>query len=163
MIILFLLLVVAPLLELYGIIQVASVIGGLDALALLVLFTVVGVWLVRREGVTVVRRIQAALDQGRLPHKELIDGFLLLLAGVLMILPGFISDIVGLLLLIPPIRVGVRMLILRNMARRGWSVRVIGGANGPRGWFGATTVYDVTAEEHPTRPPSVRRPDELGP
>jgi UPF0716 protein FxsA len=150
MVILFLLFVVAPIVELYGIIQVATVIGGWNAIGLLLLFSVLGTWLVKREGIGVLRRMQAAVEAGKMPHNELVDGFLLLLAGALLIAPGFISDAIGLALLVPPIRFAMRTLILRSMQRRGWAVRVIGGGGGPmfgRVGFGGG-VYDVTSTEH---------------
>src|SRR6266850_5362045 len=97
----FALLVVLFIAELWVLIQVAVHIGVLDTLALLVLLPVLGVWLVKRAGLAVLRRLHATLEAGGVPHREVIDGFLLLFAGFLLIVPGFITAAIGLLLLVP--------------------------------------------------------------
>jgi UPF0716 protein FxsA len=108
---LFLLLFVgAPLVELYFLIQVGSVIGALPTIALSVLTAVIGGALVRMQGLAVVMRVRDAMDRGETPALELMDGAVLLACGFLLLLPGFVTDIVGFLLLIPPLR---RALILR--------------------------------------------------
>jgi UPF0716 protein FxsA len=113
-----LLFIVVPLAELWVIVQVGHVIGYLDTFGLLVLTSVVGAWLMKREGLAVLRRAQAAVDRGQMPGRELIDGVLILLGGALMLVPGFITDAVGLLLLLPPVRAGLRALVRRRLARR---------------------------------------------
>ncbi len=115
---LFLLLVfvVAPLVELAVIVQVAGALGVLNTIGLMVLMSLLGAWLAKREGLGVLRRIQAALDRGDLPNREVADGGLILLAGALMIAPGFISDCLALLLLFPPTRALVRGPVLRLAA-----------------------------------------------
>jgi UPF0716 protein FxsA len=107
-----------PFAELYVLIQVGHAIGVLDTLALLFLVSVVGAWLAKREGLGVVRRMQAALDAGRVPGAELLDGFLILLAAALMLTPGFLTDIVAILLLLPPVRAAVRHQLRRRFVRR---------------------------------------------
>jgi UPF0716 protein FxsA len=104
--------------ELYVMVQVAVRIGVLETIALLVLMPVLGIWLVKRGGLAIFRRLHATLEAGGIPHKEVIDGFLLLFAGVLLIVPGFITGAVGLLLLLPPVRIAVRTLLLRSFKRR---------------------------------------------
>lgn len=108
---------VVPIVELYVIVQVAQGIGILNTLALLVVVGVVGAWLVKREGLGVLRRIRAALDRGQLPHREVVDGALVLFAGALMLTPGFVSDGLALVLLAPPTRAVVRSAILGALAR----------------------------------------------
>lgn len=155
---LFVLFIVAPLVELAVIVQVAQVVGVFNTIGLLVLVSLVGAWLAKREGLGVLRRVQAALDRGELPDREVADGGLILLAGALMIAPGFISDCLALVLLFPPTRVLVRAPLLRFVSRRG---RVLVGARGPgvrwRGTYrgnGHTEVWDVESwEEPPRRPP----------
>src|SRR5438105_3912014 len=100
----FALLVVLVIAELWVLIQVAVHFGALNTLALLVLMPMLGIWLVKRSGLAVVRRLQATLDAGGVPHREVMDGFLLLFAGFLLIVPGFITGAIGLLLLVPPVR-----------------------------------------------------------
>jgi UPF0716 protein FxsA len=107
-----------PFAELYVLIQVGHAIGVLDTLALLFLVSVVGAWLAKREGLSVLRRMQAALDAGRVPGTELVDGFLILVAAALMLTPGFLTDIVAILLLLPPVRAGLRRELRRRFARR---------------------------------------------
>lgn len=110
--------VVAPLIELAVIIQVADAVGGLNTIGLLVAVSLVGAWLAKREGLSVLRRIRAALDRGELPSTEVADGGLILLAGALMIAPGFLSDALAILLLLPPTRALVRWPLLGYVSRR---------------------------------------------
>ena len=107
-----------PIAELYVIFQVGHSVGVLNTLALLILISVVGAWLAKREGLGVLRRIQRSIEAGRVPATELIDGFLILLAGALMLTPGFLTDIVAILLLLPPVRAVVRRQLRRAFARR---------------------------------------------
>jgi UPF0716 protein FxsA len=107
-----------PFAELYVLIQVGHAIGVLDTLGLLLLVSIVGAWLAKREGLGVLRRMQAAVDAGRVPGTELLDGFLILMAAALMLTPGFLTDIVAILLLLPPVRAGLRRELRRRFARR---------------------------------------------
>ena len=115
---LILLFIGVPFAEIYVLLQVGHAIGVLNTLALLVLVSVVGAWLAKREGIGVLRRMQAAVNAGRVPGVELIDGFLILLAAALMLTPGFLTDIVAILLLLPPVRAVVRRELRRRLARR---------------------------------------------
>lgn len=115
---LFLIFIVMPFLELVVILQVASVIGGWPTLLLLVVESIVGAWLCKREGAGVLRRINQQLQDGQLPTTELVNGALILFAGVLMVTPGFITDILGFILLIPPTRALVRGVVLKRMQKR---------------------------------------------
>lgn len=148
---------VAPIVELAVIVQVAGTIGVLDTIALLLVVSVIGGWLAKREGLGVLRRIQAALDRGQTPGRELVDGGLILLAGALMIAPGFISDVLALLLLIPPTRALVRVPVQRWVARRGRLAvgNRFGGfrASGARVRDdGTVDVWDVESWEDPPTP-----------
>jgi UPF0716 protein FxsA len=109
---------VVPLLELVVIIKIGAAIGVLDTVGLLVLSSVVGAWLMKREGLGVLRRMQAALNAGRLPGQELVDASLILLGGALMVAPGFLTDVAGMLLLVPPVRAGVRVVLRRRFLPR---------------------------------------------
>ena len=113
-----LLFVVLPFIELYVIVQVAHVMGVLPTLAILLLVSIGGAWLVKREGFSVIRRAQARMNEGRVPGRELVDGMLILFAGVLLLTPGFITDAVGILLLLPPVRAAVRFAALRYLSKR---------------------------------------------
>jgi UPF0716 protein FxsA len=109
---------VVPLAELAVIIQVGQWIGVVDTLALLVLISVVGAWLAKREGIGVWRRIQRQLQLGRMPGNELIDGFLILFAAALLLTPGFLTDLLAILLLLPPTRAVARTALRRAFAWR---------------------------------------------
>jgi UPF0716 protein FxsA len=109
-----LLFLVVPIVELYVIIQVAHAIGVLDTLGLLVLDSIVGGWLMKREGLGVLRRLQSKLQAGDLPSTELVDGFLILFGGALMLAPGFLTDLLGMALLLPPVRAVVRRILARR-------------------------------------------------
>jgi UPF0716 protein FxsA len=99
-------------------IQVAPAIGVADTLGLLLLVSIVGAWLAKREGIGVIRRMQRALEAGRVPGTEIVDGFLILLAAALMLTPGFLTDILAIFLLLPPVRALVRRELRRRFARR---------------------------------------------
>jgi UPF0716 protein FxsA len=107
-----------PFAEIYVLLQVGHAIGVLNTLALLVLVSIVGAWLANREGLGVIRRMQRAVEAGRVPGTELVDGFLILLAAALMLTPGFLTDIVAIFLLLPPVRAVVRRELRRRLARR---------------------------------------------
>jgi UPF0716 protein FxsA len=121
--VLVLLFALVPLVELYVIIQVGQSIGALNTIGLLLLVSIVGSWLVKREGLEVWRRFQHQVHAGVVPGKEIADGVMVLLAGALLLTPGFLSDVLGILLLLPPVRAVVRAAALRRAARRAGIVR----------------------------------------
>ena len=97
-------LLIVPIAELYVIVQVADQIGiGLTLLALIAV-SVAGTWLLKREGTATYFRAREVLAAGGIPSKELTDGFLILLGGALLLTPGFLTDVVGLVLIFPPTR-----------------------------------------------------------
>ncbi len=106
----------APLVELYVLIEVGTEIGAIPTIALSVFTAVLGGLLVRLQGLSVVVRVQQALARDELPAIELLEGALLLATGVLLLLPGFITDVLGFLMLLPPLR---RALIIGWLRRRG--------------------------------------------
>jgi UPF0716 protein FxsA len=110
--------IVLPIAELYVIIQVGHVLGVVNTLALLVLISFAGAWLMKREGLNTWRRAQRQVDAGVVPGRELVDGALILLAGALLLAPGFITDALGLLLLLPPVRAAVRAFTRQRIERR---------------------------------------------
>jgi UPF0716 protein FxsA len=116
LIIFLLIFVGAPLVELYLLIEVGSVIGAFPTIALSLFTAVLGGWLVRMQGFAVLFRAQSQMANRELPAIELLEGALLLLVGLALLLPGFITDAVGFLLLIPPLR---RWLIVRWLTSRG--------------------------------------------
>jgi UPF0716 protein FxsA len=128
MILLVALLLAIPIVEIAVMVQVADWIGTGQMLALLISVSVVGVWIVKRQGVGVLRRIRAELDAGRIPGAHLVDGGLVLLAGMLLVIPGFVTDTIGLLLLLPPVRA-----LVRGRLRRRFRVQVTSSGRRPSG------------------------------
>ena len=116
--------VVVPLIELYVLVQVAHAIGALPALLALAVVSIVGAALVKRQGLAVLGRVRAELEQRRMPTQHLADGALLLGAGVLLTVPGFVTDVVGLALLVPPVRRGVAAVLQRRWSHRARPVPV---------------------------------------
>jgi len=109
--ILIVLFIVVPAIELWGLIAVGKVIGGWTTVALVILTGVVGAWLAKQQGLQVFRLVQLQLSRGQMPTETLIDGFLVLAGGILLMAPGFVSDVIGLILLIPYTRMIVRHLL----------------------------------------------------
>ncbi len=162
-------LVVVPLVELFVFVQVGQWIGYLPAIVLLLVFSVVGAYLVKREGLNAWRRAQAQLRAGEIPAAELVDGALILFAGALLLTPGFLTDLVGLLLLIPAMRFFPRRWARNHqVTRAGGAVygRVVGGGGrfrpappiDVRGTAGRPSRPDVDspppAIDHPIDPPT---------
>ena len=105
---------VVPIVELFLAIQVADVIGGWYTVASLVIVSVVGAWLVRREGTGLWRKVQEQLRAGKMPTDQLVDGLLILIAATLMLTPGYLTDATGLALLIPFTRIPIRKTLIRR-------------------------------------------------
>jgi UPF0716 protein FxsA len=140
--ILALLFIVIPIAELAVIIKVGSFIGVWPTIALLIGISVGGAWLVKWQGIFTLRRIQVELTAGRLPTRQLVDGALIILAGALMLTPGFLTDVAGIFLLIPPTRIAVRSAVMRRFRGR-VSAYMPGGAGDPGRVGGPGDVIDV--------------------
>lgn len=110
--------VLVPLLELYVIIQVGQAIGAWQTIALLIASSFAGAALLRAQGRTTWRRFRAALAAGRAPARETVDGALVIVGGTLMLAPGFVTDLVGIVLLVPPSRAIARRFVLRHARSR---------------------------------------------
>lgn len=115
---LILLFIVVPLVELFVIIEVGQAIGVWPTIALLFLDSILGAMLLRSQGRAVWRRFNEALATGRVPHREVFDGAMVIFGGALLLTPGFVTDIVGLLLLIPPSRALIRRFLSRLFVGR---------------------------------------------
>lgn len=109
--ILLVLFIVVPAIELWGIITVGKLIGGWPTVGLVILTGFLGAWLAKRQGLQVFRLVQLQLSRGQMPTESLIDGALVLVGGVLLLAPGFFTDTIGFLLLIPYTRMIVRHLL----------------------------------------------------
>ena len=116
--VLFALFIVVPFIELYVILQIGREIGALWTIALLVFMSVAGAALVKREGFGVLRRAQKRMEAGQVPGRELVDGVMILFAGALLLTPGFLTDVFGILLLLPPIRATLRVAAIKALRKR---------------------------------------------
>src|SRR4051812_38606971 len=126
---LILLFIVVPIAELYVILKVGDLIGILPTIALLVADSLLGSWLLKSQGRTVWQRFQQTMQAGRVPHREVFDGVLVIFGAAFLITPGFITDIFGVLFLLPP----TRSFIRRWLIRRGGRMFGISVATGRRG------------------------------
>jgi UPF0716 protein FxsA len=143
--------ILVPLAELYVILKVGDAIGAVWTILLLAADSVLGSLLLRAQGRSVWRRFNTALAEGKMPHREVIDGVLVVFGGAFLITPGFITDVVGLLLLIPPTRAVVRRLLASRLGRR----LAVGATTRGRGRM----RYDVegTGREDPSPPGTLER------
>jgi UPF0716 protein FxsA len=116
---LFLVFILLPIAELWLIIEIGGAIGILPTLALLVVDSLVGAALARSQSRAAWERFNLALAEGRVPAKEVFDGAMIILGGALLLTPGFITDVFGLVLLIPPTRALIRGFLARLLGRRG--------------------------------------------
>jgi UPF0716 protein FxsA len=142
-----------PLVELYVILKVGDAIGAVWTILLLAADSVLGSLLLRAQGRSVWRRFNDALAEGKMPHREVIDGVLVIFGGAFLITPGFVTDFVGLLLLLPPTRTLIRRNVVRRLGRR----VTVGVATRPAGR--PRRDYDVegTAHDYDETPPGLER------
>jgi len=110
--------VLVPLVEIWAILQVGQLVGPWWTIALLVLDSLVGAWLIKREGGRAWKALREALQGGRMPAKEIADGALILIGGTLMLSPGFVLDIAGILLILPFTRPIARRMLTSVVERR---------------------------------------------
>jgi UPF0716 protein FxsA len=136
---LILLFILVPIAEIYVIIQVGQAIGPLPTIALLIVDSLLGAWLLRRQGRLAWLAFRDALAVGRMPHREILDGVMVILGGAFLLTPGFLTDIVGVVLLIPPTRRVIGRWVTRAALRRG-----------PLGW--ATVVVRPGGRPAPPQP-----------
>ena len=125
------LLLLVPVAEIAVFVQVGSRIGAGMTVLLVVVSAVVGVWLVRRKGLVTATRVQAMVARGESPALGMLEGLALLAAGVLLVIPGFLTDIAAFALLIPPLRRGIIRLYLRHIHVEGGVVHHPPGADEP--------------------------------
>jgi UPF0716 protein FxsA len=139
--------IVVPIVELYVIIQIGSLIGVWPTIALLLADALLGSLLLRHQGRGAWRRFNTALTERRFPGREVADGLLIAIGGTLLLTPGFITDIVGLIFLIPPTRAIVRRLMRGYVSRRFVIVgSPVSARTGPRR---QEYDYEAPAEEVP--------------
>jgi UPF0716 protein FxsA len=158
--------IIVPLAELYVILKVGDAIGLVPTLAILVADSLLGSWLLRSQGRAVWARFNETLRAGRVPHREIVDGVLIIFGGAFLITPGFLTDIIGVLLLLPPTRSLIRRSLQRRLEAR--AVPIAGRAASQRfrrppppgsdyDVEGTATEHDLPPTELPP-PTSPRRP-----
>ena len=147
-----------PIAEIYVIIQVGHVIGPMPTLALLIIESLIGAWLLKREGRAAWISLQQAVASGRLPGQELVDAGLVLVGGTLLLAPGFLTDVVGFFFILPPTRPLARRFLLWLLVRRAARVAARHAA-----WGGPTPPRQSgnrrpSGRAGPPRPAGNRRP-----
>lgn len=164
--VLFIAFVVVPLLELFVILQVGSVIGAGWTIALLVFDSLVGAWLVKREGLRAWRSLTSTFEQGRSPVDELTQGALVVFGGALLLTPGFVTDVLGLACVLPWSRAFMSMFV-RRVAATVAARRMGAGRMSSTGVFISTGTGSRDQDEdgpggrrRPVRPSSGGRGDE---
>ena len=149
--------IIVPIAELAVLIQVGQLIGVWWTIALLVADAILGSLLARSQGRLAWRRFNEALQAGRAPAREVMDGALVLFGGALLLTPGFLTDILGIVLLLPPTRALVRAVLVRRFAGR-----MVASMRGPRVSGGPAArprqAYDVEGTAVDSPPDGLDRP-----
>ncbi len=115
---LFLLFTCIPLVELYLLLQIGSIIGAVNTILLVIITGVLGAYLAQQEGFRTLERIRTLMAQGEMPGEPLIDAFLVLVAGFVLITPGILTDLLGFLMLLPVTRSPIRRWIKGRLERK---------------------------------------------
>ena len=120
---LFLAFTIIPIIEIYLLIEIGSMFGALTAVTLVILTGFLGAFLARMQGLQTLYRIQESLREGRMPSGELLDALLIVIAGLVLLTPGFLTDSAGFLLLIPTTRNSIKYWVRRQIGLRYMSNR----------------------------------------
>lgn len=160
--------IAVPIAEIYVIVQVGQLIGVLPTIALLVIDSIAGALLLRQQGRAAWGRFGDSLRAGRPPARETLDGALVILGGALLLTPGFLSDLLGLVLLLPPTRAAIRAVMSRRLLLRVagtvggpygrgavWTYGAYGAARRARGHRAARRPYDVDGSAREVEPPGI--------
>jgi UPF0716 protein FxsA len=136
--------IVVPIAELYVIFKVGEAIGVPLTILLLAADSLIGSLLLKSQGRAVWRRFSETMAAGRMPHREVLDGVMVIFGGAFLITPGFITDVIGLFLLLPPTRAVARRILIRALGGRVW-IGIAGAATRRRG----RSDYDVEGTATP--------------
>lgn len=144
--VLFILFAVLPILEIALLVNVGSIIGGWNTIGLVILTAFIGAYFVKREGISTLQTAQAKMQRNEVPGKELVEGLMLVIAGVLLVTPGFITDIFGFMFALP----GSRHLIAAQVSKH-MKMRVVVPGMGPdmSGGFGQNPFNQGTDGQNP--------------
>ena len=124
---LLLLFITVPLLEFFLLMKIGSRIGIAPTFATILITGFLGAWLTKVQGLRTLNRFRQAGAEGRLPHQEVMDGVMILVAGAVLLTPGFLTDAVGFLLLVPPVRAVLRKFLAKYLKGR---IQVVGSGMG---------------------------------
>ncbi len=133
-----------PILELCIFLVLGSKIGIPTTLAIIVITAILGAWLTKSQGLKALSNYQAAVSESRLPHEEVMDGIMILIAGAVLLTPGFLTDAIGFSLLVPSVRDVVKSLLRSKLKER--VVSAHGGAVPPQADPAGSRVINVEAE-----------------
>lgn len=134
------LMLLLPLLEIAGFVVVGDAVGVLGTVGLVVLSGILGILVLRSQGFQVLKRVRYEVEAGEDPSATLLHGFFITISGILLIIPGFVTDVIGLLLFLPPVRRYLWNAAGRNMVVRRYKY---GQSNGPRS---SETIIDLEAD-----------------
>ena len=148
----FLLFIAVPLVEMWLLIEVGSVIGGLPTVGLVVLTAFIGINLLRMQGMQTLQRFQSRAASGQLPGQEIVEGMMLAVAGALLLTPGFVTDTIGFALLVP----GIRKWLFRQVGHR----MSVMGATRQQGFQSGGFESDFFTEQSPHQRPQKHRSHE---
>ena len=165
----FLAFVLVPIAEIAVFIEVGGIIGLWPTLGIVILTALLGTSLLRAQGLAAFGRAQAAMSEGRLPVEEVVHGFCLVIAGALLLTPGFLTDIAGFLLFVHPVRLMLARAAMKWFAKNG-TVHMHSNAGfghppqgtDPRGQTSDATIVDGEAEEVDPQPPAADNDDAPG-
>lgn len=154
-------LIVIPLAEIYVLIQVKDRIGLPLTIVALLAVSVLGAWLLKREGLATWRRLRETLRRGAMPTAEVADGAMILFGGALMLTPGFITDVFGLLLILPPTRASLKGIFRRFVGAWFLTRSGVAGKVGRSAYAARVRPRrdTTTTTKDPTSPASLERPD----
>ncbi len=156
----FLVVLVMGFVELYLLVGASRAIGFFTTLGLCVLTGVVGGSLVRHQGLRTMQEVNQSMAGGELPARAIVSGVVLMIVGVLLIMPGFVTDVIGFLLLIPPVRLGAAALLVRSFERRMQRMQAQGGQN-PFGPFAGGDPFAASGTGGPDRRPVIEAEAEV--
>lgn len=142
--------ILVPMVELFLLLSVGARIGVIPTIAVIVITGFMGATLTRRQGLQTLAKYQEALSQGRMPHEELLEGLMILIAGAVLLTPGFLTDAVGFMLLVPAVRQSIRERLAQSIGQKFKSQQ--GGnfsgptGNGPTSDKSDSPTLDIDAE-----------------
>jgi UPF0716 protein FxsA len=154
--------IIVPVIEMFILIRVGSMIGALPTIALVVLTATVGVWLLKREGLATLARLQGKMANGDIPGKELLEGVMLIIGGALLLTPGFVTDAVGFVCLLPGLRQPLAVWLLNHTQFMQGGFQMGAGSSGGAFTFQGSTFQGRTFDGQSFDQPDISEPGVTG-